>query len=292
MESLDLEINNYSLNDILKLFNIKHDFGEEELKHAKRIALKTHPDKSGYNNNVFIFFGKAYNMLYKVYKFKNKTKKEVINIDYDENDVGVEKNPTLLKQALKGKSRDDFSNWFNRMFELSHEDKKTNGYGEWLKSERDLMKKKANNMNEFDEIFKKKKKESRELVINQQVRDLSYRGYGDFIDKSDADYSYSSDIFSKLKYEDLKKAHVETVVPVTEEDFTNKKRFDNVEQYLKYREQTKGKVLNKNESKKILNNRENKNEKLSANRAYNLLMEDRKNNERNKLWWKNLQLLK
>ena len=292
MESLDLDINNYSLNDILNLFNIKHDFGEEEMKHAKRIALKTHPDKSGYKNEVFIFFGKAYNMLYKVYKFKNKTQKQVKNIDYDVNDVGVEKNPTLLKQTLKGKSRDDFSNWFNKMFELSHEDKKTNGYGEWLKSERDLMTKKANNMSEFNEIFKQKKKESRELVINKDVCDMSYRGSGDFIDKTDADYSYSSDIFSKLKYEDLKKAHVETVVPVTEEDFTNKKRFDNVEQYLRYREKTKGKVLNKIESKKILNNKENNNEKLGANRAYNMLMEDKKNEERNKLWWKNLKLLR
>ena len=262
------------------------------MKHARRITLKTHPDKSGYNKDVFIFFSKAYNMLYKVFKFKNKTQKEVKNVEYDVKDVGVEKNPTLLKQTLKGKSRDDFSNWFNKMFELSHEDKKTDGYGEWLKSERDLMTKKASNMNEFNEIFKQKKKESRELVINKRVSDLSYRGSGDFIDKTDADYSYSSDIFSKLKYEDLKKAHVETVVPVTEEDFTNKKRFDNVEQYLNYREKTKGKVLNKMESKKILNDRENSNEKLGANRAYNLLMEDRQNNKRNKLWWKNLQLLK
>ena len=291
MESLDLDINNYSLNDILNLFNIHHDFGEEELKQAKRIALKTHPDKSGYKNDVFIFFGKAYNMLYKVYKFKNKTQKKVENIEYDMDDVGVEKNPTLLKQTLTGKSRDDFSDWFNRMFELSHEDKKTNGYGDWLKSEKDLMTKKAKNMTEFNEIFKQKKRESRELVINREVRDLSSLGGGDFIDKTDAEYSYSSDIFSKLKYEDLKKAHVETVVPVTEEDFTNKKTFDNVEQYLRYREKTKGKVLNKVESTQILNERENNNEKLGANRAYNLLMEDRQNNERNKLWWKNLKLL-
>ena len=37
---------------------------------------------------------------------------------------------------------------------------------------------------------------------------------------------YSSDIFSKLQYEDLKKAHTETVVPVTREDFENKERFN------------------------------------------------------------------
>jgi hypothetical protein len=292
MENMDLNINNYNLDDILKLFNLKHDFGEEEIKHAKRIALKTHPDKSGLKNDVFIFFSKAYNMLLNVYKFKNKTEKKVINENYNSNSVEVEKNTVLLKERLKGKSRDDFNSWFNKMFDMSHDDKETIGYGDWLKSERDLMKKKANNMNEFDAIFKQKKKESRELVLNNRVQNISYEGVGDFIDKSDVDYSYSSGIFSKLKYEDLKKAHIETVVPVTEEDFTNKKRFNNVEQYLKYREQTKGKVPDKNTSRRILEEENINNETLSANRAYNLLMEDKKQNERNKLWWKNLKLLK
>jgi len=292
MENMDLNINNYNLDDILKLFNLKHDLQLQLNILTSEIALKTHPDKSGLKKDVFIFFSKAYNMLLNVYKFKNKTEKKVVNEDYDSNSVEVEKNTTLLKERLKGKSRDDFNSWFNKMFDMSHEDKKTNGYGDWLKSERDLMKKKANNMNEFDAIFKQKKKESRELVLNNKVQNISYGGCGDYIDKSDADYSYSSGIFSKLKYEDLKKAHIETVVPVTEEDFTNKKRFNNVEQYLKYREQTKGKVPDKFTSRKILEEENTNTEKLSANRAYNLLMEDKKQNERNKLWWKNLKLLK
>ena len=75
-------------------------------------------------------------------------------------------------------------------------------------------------------------------------------------------------------------------------NFTNKKRFNSVEQYLKYREQTKGKVPDKNTSRRILEEENINNETLSANRAYNLLMEDKKQNERNKLWWKNLKVLK
>ena len=38
---------------------------------AKKIVLKTHPDKSGLDKAVFMFFVKAYNMLVSVYKFKN-----------------------------------------------------------------------------------------------------------------------------------------------------------------------------------------------------------------------------
>ena len=129
----------------------------------------------------------------------------------------------------------------------------------------------------------------RQLILRDKVQDISYYGKGTMID--DTESVYSSDIFSKLKYEDLKKAHKETVVPVTEEDFTNKKRFDNVDQYLKYRESQKGKVLDLNESKDILHNRSVENEKVSTQRAYNLLMEDKTMQKRNKLWWKNLKLL-
>ena len=53
----------------------------------------------------------------------------------------------------------------------------------------------------------------------------------------------------------------------------------------------KGKVLDLNESKSILHDRSLENEKLSTQRAYNLLMEDKTMQERNKLWWKNLKLL-
>ena len=42
----DLEIDNYNLTDLLNLFHLKYDFTELELKKAKRMVLKMHPDKS------------------------------------------------------------------------------------------------------------------------------------------------------------------------------------------------------------------------------------------------------
>jgi hypothetical protein len=291
METMDLDIDNYNLKDVLNLFGLKHDFDEEQLKHAKRVALKTHPDKSGLDKNIFMFFVKAYNMLVSVYKFKNKTEKEVVNKDYTDTDIDHDdRNVELLKMTMKGKSRDDFNSWFNEMFTKSNIKKKDNGYGSWLKSDEDLTKSKARNMTEFNKIFNKKKEMGRQLILKDTVKDMSYYGKGTMIDETES--VYSSDIFSKLKYEDLKKAHKETVVPVTEEDFTNKKRFDNLDQYLKYRESQKGNVLDLTESKNILHNKSMENEKLSTQRAYNLLMEDKTMQERNKLWWKNLKLLK
>ena len=57
MDDLDLDINNYELNDILKLFNIPSDF-REQLKLCKKAVLKTHPDKSGLDKEVFLFLVK------------------------------------------------------------------------------------------------------------------------------------------------------------------------------------------------------------------------------------------
>ena len=46
MDQLDLDISHYNLEDILNLFNVDISFGENELKNAKRMVLRTHPDKS------------------------------------------------------------------------------------------------------------------------------------------------------------------------------------------------------------------------------------------------------
>lgn len=44
--TVDLDINNYSLNDILNLFQVPENFNENHLKNAKKQVLRLHPDKS------------------------------------------------------------------------------------------------------------------------------------------------------------------------------------------------------------------------------------------------------
>ena len=92
MSDLDLNIDNYSLDDLLNLFHLKYNFTTEELKKAKRIVLKTHPDKSKLPKEYFLFFSKAYKVLVNVNEFRNKCSKKSPNdeyseiIDEDEND--------------------------------------------------------------------------------------------------------------------------------------------------------------------------------------------------------------
>ena len=56
MEDLDLDLNNYELEDLLNLFKLPYNFSEEQLKSAKKIVLQTHPDKSNLPERLFFIF--------------------------------------------------------------------------------------------------------------------------------------------------------------------------------------------------------------------------------------------
>ena len=68
MNTLDLNIENYNLEDILNLFKIPSNFDENDLKNAKKMVLKMHPDKSSLAPEYFLFFSKAYKMIYQMVK--------------------------------------------------------------------------------------------------------------------------------------------------------------------------------------------------------------------------------
>ena len=102
---------------------------------------------------------------------------------------------------------------------------------------------------------------------------------------------YSSDIFSNLKYEDLKKAHTETVIPVTKEDFDKKQKFNNLENYKTYRSQQNTNPLSLEQSKKYLQERDTKNNENDTRRIFNILKRDEEIISANKKWWGTLKQL-
>jgi len=76
MESLDLNIDNYNLPDILALFNLPTLFNEEDLKRARLAVLKTHPDKCQLPKEYFLFFTKAYRIIHQIYTIRHPATNE------------------------------------------------------------------------------------------------------------------------------------------------------------------------------------------------------------------------
>ena len=288
---MDLDIDNYELEDILDLFHLDYNFGKEELKQAKKVALKTHPDKSGLPNEYFIFFSKAYNIIYKIYSFRHKRKRKVENVEYKNDEIPEQEQITLLNKLKKFKTAGEFNDWFNKVFEKAKiKDGSSGGYGDWFKSEKDVNLEKINNMSEMNDAFERKKRASKALIKHEGIKEMtSSSGYNLTGEKPTF---YSTDVFSKLPYEDLKRAHTETVVPVTIEDFNNRKHFDNLDNLKKYRESSMDEPLSLSQSKKYLNNLKKQEEIVNTNRAFNLLKKDEQIEKSNKIFWSHLKQLK
>jgi hypothetical protein len=285
MEAMDLDIQNYNLDEILELFKVSYDFDETELKKAHKMYLMTHPDKSNLNPNIFLFFGKAYDILRKIYEFRNKKQRDYKKYET----INLEKDKKFLLEKLNGKSVKEFNSWFNEMFDkVKVGDQHTDsGYGDWYNNYKD---KEVNRvpMSEFQNEFNKKK-ESLGIVVRQEVQDIN-TGNGYSLDRNCPE-NYSSGIFSKLTYEDLKKAHTETIVPVSKKDFENKKQFNSIEKYKEHRSNQNTQPLSLQQSKAFLKEKENKHVEEDTRRVYSILKQDEETAKSNKQFWGYLKQL-
>ena len=288
MEDFDLDIDNYGLEDILNLFHLDYKFEKSSMKKAKAMALKTHPDKSGLKKDFFLFFMKAYKMLEAIYEYRYKKEQCAKKQEYS-TDINRE-NQQLLK-ILDGKSAKDFNKWFNKMFEevrVKDEDVDS-GYGSWFKSNEDINTEQVKGQRQMNDAIERRKRQTKALVKHTGIREMEVGGgYGLARQKPQ---EYSSDIFSNLQYEDLKKAHTETVVPVTIEDYEAKPKFDSVEKYVRYREQHTPSMVSLEQSKQMMKDRNIKNDKINTERAFRLIKRDEEISKSNKKWWAHLKQL-
>lgn len=244
VKNINLNIDTYNLEDILNLFNITHNFNDIDLKNAKKIVLMTHPDKSGLPSEYFRFYNSAYSVLYFIWDFKNKAQSKITNKVYtvDTGDKKMhfskedDKEQLLLENYLKknklSEDKTKFNEWFNEQFvklKVSNEDE-THGYGDWLKSEEENKEISQS----FNQDIENRKQQIRDLTIHKPYEVLTFNNGMTTITGEQPNF-YSSDIFSNLKYDDLKKAYTETVVPVTNEDYENVRKFKNTDDYKKFR---------------------------------------------------------
>tara|TARA_B100000795_G_scaffold269505_1_gene259078 strand:+ start:1803 stop:2666 length:864 start_codon:yes stop_codon:yes gene_type:complete len=286
MEGVDLNINNYSLDDLLKLFHLSYNFTESELKDVKKSVLMTHPDKSKLDQKYFFFFLKAYKMLNKIYYFRGKRDKNRSTEYITDDDDHIE-----LIRSLDGKSVKEFNDLFNKMFDSIKlkDDEEDTGYGDWLKTE-EVEEMKNVKLSDFGVEFEKRKKKCQELILHNDISDINSSNGSNLCREKLS--CYDSTIFSKLRFEDVKKAHTETVVPVTMEDFERKKQFNNMDEYIQHREKEQGKPLSVVKSKEYLNKVEFNDRDSGMRRAYNLLKRDEEMEKAQEDWWKNFKRLK
>lgn len=282
---LDLDINNYELKDILKLFHLDYNFSKEDLKRAKKIALMTHPDKSGLDKKYFLFFSAAYKAVYEIYSFRYKRSEQ--SIIYEKNKFEDKEKDTFLKLM---KDKRSFNIWFNELFEKTtiKDDYTKTGYGDWLESNNDIDTRNTT-MENMNNMFERKKGELRSIIIHNDFKDMETSNLYDLTNTRPE--SYSSDIFSKLSYEDLKKAHTETVIPVTMEDYNNKRKYKNINELQQERSLQLKIVPSEQQHIRYLDEKKRLESIHDTERAYRLIKNDIEMEKVNKKWWGNIMRL-
>jgi hypothetical protein len=266
MNNIDLNIDNYELKDLLELFNLPYDFNEDDLKKTKKMVLRTHPDKSKLEKEYFLFFTAAFKIIVSIYEFRTRSNKQT-STEY----LGFEEDPEkkLLMKNLSKKN--NFNKIFNELFEKHKvtDNYFDNGYGEWLKSNEDIDNRQTS-WNEMNSTFEKKKEEVKALIVKTDIEE--YNLSNNYQIGGDKPEYYSSDLFSSLQYEDLQRAHKESVIPVTNKDWHEVKQYKNVNELEKSRNE-KINPLSFEQATNYLNNKNNLVLENDTRRAFNLAKE-------------------
>ena len=235
-----MDIRNYELRDILNLFKLPAVFTESHMREAKLTVMRTHPDKSGLDKEYFLFFSKAYKILHEVYQVRAGLSRQK-DAKYNDVKEDIDARRNANSDKLKRMNADEFNRWFNQTFEQNrlHDEEQDSGYGDWLKNNEDNEDNEDNDLGEGStwaqrmEQLERRKKKLREqaLVVRNEVQTFdsisSGSGYGLARDRPEEHSSNSFGSGSSLAYEDLRKAHTETVIPVTHEDYEAVRKYKN-----------------------------------------------------------------
>lgn len=302
-ETLDLTLENYSREDLLKLFGLNDKvLDQTNLKEAKKIVLKTHPDKSNLDPKFFLFFSNAYKKILSIYEFQNKyeknSEKDLENTYEKDADNYKEEYKEELDHLFERNKRlkdpNKFNTWFNQQFEKHRLDEPIqNGHGDWLKSDENLFEAPNNvSLSTLNSEIEKVKKEVKTLTIYSGLTDTYSSPGTDCYALLDTRNNFTSgSLFSSqgMGYTDLKQAYAESVIPISESEFNEQTRPRTIEEYKNMRDRDTITPMSKDEAMKELYNKNKQQDEESMAMAYFYAKQAEKNKEKQSSFWSGLQ---
>ena len=325
MDTVDLDIANYGLDDLLHLFQLDAHFDATGLAKAKRVVLRMHPDKSRKDPKFFLFYSKAYKVLFQLWEYRNVggeggLKRPDEEMEYSPDIVDdVEKRALLDKMfGTSGKNKNkkveqtktqvDFNVWFNTEFEkmrvgtngTSDADEDA-GYGNWLKSDEGCLYSDADGatgatstsqmMTDFSVM---KTKMCSDLVAHHTVGAYDGGNFGDNIltaeTRSNGMYDGAG---GGLAYQDLKQAFTETLIPVDDQNPGKyRQSFSSVNEMQCHRNGHDMTPMGKAESHRMLQSEKEREDADATRLAFRLAKESDEVGRNTQQFWGRMQRLK
>ena len=256
-KSHNLNIKMYSFKEVLELFQLSSNITQEDMKRSKMMVLKMHPDKSRLPSEYFLFYKKAYEIVFQFYQENTKTSAVVPTTEQVYSPINDTSNKTTAKtieKTIKEMGQDQFQQKFNELF-VSIADKPKENVNEWFQKNDPLFQyDEATTTAGLGQAIDSIKKQSSALAKYTGVQTMASGGpaYNHLYD-NDEDSYVSCDPFGKLKYDDLRKVHKDqTVLAVSERDFDKAKQYSSMDHLQRERGSLHIQHIDKSENERFL----------------------------------------
>lgn len=261
MNNHNLDIHKYSFKDILNLFDLnENEITSEDIKRAKMIVLKTHPDKSHLSSDYFLFYKKAFSIVADFYKEQIKINQEIPteeNVYNPKHEKTEGLNEVQIKKAISkldsGKFQETFNQLFDSNMKISHDTPEKNRWKQDTNKYEIPVNVTKSSMNE--NFNKMKQQQGNNLIVYKGVQELHSVGGNPFYeeDEEDASNYITSDPFSKLKFDDLRKVHNDqSIFSVSEKDFDKVTKYKSYDDFQQTRAKHNLNPINKQEAQNML----------------------------------------
>jgi len=248
----------YSLDELLGLFDLTYNMTQTELRNAKRRVLMLHPDKSKLPPEYFLFYKKAFEVVVQFYENNNKQNQEMTEeaTTYRPLNNGLNKATIKKVATVAGEmAPKEFQNKFNELFEKNMATKLDTSKNDWFTKDEPVYKtEEAVSSKNMGQVFENMKQKTAEMVKYRGVQEIDRSGGTRLYEDDDENDLYiSSDPFSKLKFDDLRKVHKDqTIFSVSESDYTKVKKYSSVDHFVRERGNQPLNPLDKPEAERLL----------------------------------------
>lgn len=248
-KTYDLDITKYSFEEILGLFQLSANMSLSDLKRARKKVLMTHPDKSKLPPDYYLFYKKAFDLVVAYYGYTHQVEESAKKMEEGAHnqytyvppnqEEETERTKTSIQDLSKGGGGAQFNSEFNRLFDENMKPVVDESKNEWFRSQDPVLTAEgtvtqANMGSVFEHL--KKQQQAQGLVRYTGVKDMRHnmgtKLYGEEDGGEQEDVYVSSDPFSKLRFDDLRKVHKDqTIFGVSDAGFEQTNKYRSKEEY-------------------------------------------------------------
>lgn len=278
----NLDISMYSFREVLDLFELNDNFDVEDLKRAKRKVLMIHPDKSRLPSEYFLFYKKAYEIVYHFFEENVKQSKHVPTEKMEYHAMNSsDQMKNQINQSIGSMKNGEFNKKFNEVF-MKNMAKPIENKNEWFQQDEALYDESITSKGNMNSAMNRIRQQTSAIVRYNGVQTLHGKGTSLYEDECDNEY-INCDPFSKLKFDDLRKVHKdETIFSVSEKDIDNMKTYSSMENLKQDRARETLTPMEKMEAEKMMDFRRKEKEQWIRQKQYEASLQSMQNQEKNK----------